>query len=123
MELQRYKEISKWFNESSPDEPLLKEKILDKITEIFHKLPKDYYLDYKDNPNFVLINEIMDESTGETKIETMVNPFFLMFVTLSCKATFDAVIKHLNKDNKICSKCKKENPKEAKHCMQCGKRL
>jgi len=123
MELQRYKEISKWFNESSPDEPLLKEKILDKITEIFQKLPRDYYLDYKDNPNFVLINEIMDESTGETKIETMVNPFFLMFVTLSCKATFDAVIKHLNKDNKICSKCKKENPKEAKHCMQCGKRL
>jgi ribosomal protein L40E len=46
-----------------------------------------------------------------------------MFVTLSCKATYDAVIKHLNKDNKICSKCKKENPKEAKHCMQCGKRL
>jgi ribosomal protein L40E len=86
-------------------------------------LPKDYYLDYKDNPNFVLISEIMDESTGETKIETMVNPFFLMFVTLSCKATYDAVIKHLNKDNKICSKCKKENPKEAKHCMQCGKRL
>ena len=121
MELQRYKEISKWFNESFPDEPLLKEKILDKITEIFHKLPKDYYLDYKDNPNFVLINEIMDESTGETKIETMVNPFFLMFVTLSCKATFDAVIKHLNNDNKICSKCKKENPKEAKHCMECGK--
>jgi ribosomal protein L40E len=63
----------------------------------------------------------MDESTGETKIETMVNPFFLMFVTLSCKATYDAVIKHLNKDNKICSKCKKENPKEAKRCMECGK--
>jgi len=77
-------------------------------------LPKDYYLDYKDNPNFVLINEIMDESTGETKIETMVNPFFLMFVTLSSKATYDAVIKHLNKDNKICSK-------EAKHCRECGK--
>lgn len=121
MELQRYKEISKWFNETFPDEPLLKEKILDKITEIFQKLPRDYYLDYKDNPNFVLINEIMDESTGETKIETMVNPFFLMFVTLSCKATYDEVIKHLSKDNKICLKCKKENPKEAKHCMECGK--
>ena len=91
MEIERYKEISKWFNETYPDEPLLKEKILDKITEIFQKLPKDYYLDYKDNPNFVLINEIMDESTGETKIETMVIPFFLMFVTLSCKATYDAV--------------------------------
>ncbi len=123
MQLETYKEISKWFNETFPDEPLLKEKILDKITEIFQKLPKDYYLDYKDNPIFVLINEIMDESTGETKIETMVNPFFLMFVTLSCKATYDAVVKHLNKDNKICSKCKKENPKEAKHYMQCGKRL
>lgn len=123
MELETYKEISKWFNETFPDEPLLKENILDKITGIFQKLPKDYYLDYKDNPNFVLISEIMDESTGETKIETMANPFFLMFVTLSCKATYDAVIKHLNKDNKICSKCKKENPKEAKHCMQCGKRL
>ena len=121
MELQRYKEISKWFNETFPDEPLLKEKILDKITEIFQKLPRDYYLDYKDSPNFVLINEIMDESTGETKIETMVNPFFLMFVTLSCKATYDAVIKHLNKVNKICLKCKKENPKDAKHCMECGK--
>jgi hypothetical protein len=113
MELETYKEISKWFNETFPDEPLLKEKILDKITEIFQKLPKDYYLDYKDNPNFVLISEIMDESTGETKIETMVNPFFLMFVTLSCKATYDAVIKHLNKDNKICSKCKKEKSKRS----------
>lgn len=123
MELETFKEISKGFNETFPDEPLLKENILDKITGIFQKLPKDYYLDYKDNPNFVLISEIMDESTGETKIETMANPFFLMFVTLSCKATYDAVIKHLNKDNKICSKCKKENPKEAKHCMQCGKRL
>jgi phage-related tail protein len=44
MELDRYKEISKWFNETFPDEPILKEKILDKITEIFQKLPKDYYL-------------------------------------------------------------------------------
>jgi len=26
MELQRYKEISKWFSETFPDEPLLKEK-------------------------------------------------------------------------------------------------
>ena len=121
MELEKYKEISNWFNETFPDEPLLKEKILDRITEIFQKLPKDYYLDYKDNPNFVLINEIMDESTGETKIETMVNPFFLMFVTLSCKAAYDAVINHLNKNNKICSKCKKENPKEARRCMECGK--
>jgi len=121
MELDRYKEISRWFNETFPEGPFLKEKILDKFTEIYQKLPKDYYLDYKDNPNFVLINKIMDESTGETKIETMVNPFFLMFVTLSCKATYDAVIRDLNKDNKICSDCKKENPKEAKHCMECGK--
>lgn len=29
-------------------------------------------------------------------------------------------IKDLNKDNKLCSDCKKENPKGAKHCMQCG---
>lgn len=35
MELQRYKEISKWFNETFPDEPLLKEKILDKITKTY----------------------------------------------------------------------------------------
>jgi ribosomal protein L40E len=123
MELDRYKEISRWFNETFPEGPFLKQKILDKFTEIYQKLPKDYYLDYKDNPNFVLINEIMDESTGETKIETMVNPFFLMFVTLSCKATYDAVIKDLNKDNKICSKCKKENPKEAKYCTDCGKQF
>ena len=123
MELDRYKEISSWFNETFPDEPILKEKILDKITEIFQKLPEDYYLDYKNNPNFILVNEIMDESTGVTKIETMVNPFFLMFVTLSCKATYDAVIKDLNKDNKICSKCKKENPKEAKYCTDCGKQF
>ncbi len=65
----------------------------------------------------------MDESTGETKIKTMVNSFFLMFVTLSCKATYNALIKDLNKGNKIFSDCKKENPKEAKHCMECGKRL
>jgi ribosomal protein L40E len=123
MELDRYKEISNWFNETFPDEPILKEKILDKITQIFQKLPEDYYLDYKNNPNFILVNEIMDESTGETKIETMVNPFFLMFVTLSCKATYDAVIKDLNKDDKICSKCKKENPKEAKYCTDCGKQF
>ncbi len=123
MELDRYKEISNWFNETFPDEPILKEKILDKITKIFQKLPEDYYLDYKNNPNFILVKEIMDESTGETKIETMVNPFFLMFVTLSCKATYDAVIKDLNKDNKICSKCKKENPKEAKYCTDCGKQF
>jgi ribosomal protein L40E len=123
MELDRYKEISSWFNETFPDEPILKEKILDKITEIFQKLPEHYYLDYKNNPNFILVNEIMDESTGETKIETMVNPFFLMFVTLSCKATYDAVIKDLNKYNKICSKCKKENPKEAKYCTDCGKQF
>jgi hypothetical protein len=67
LELETYKEISKLFNETFPGEPLLKEKILDKITEIFQKLPKGYYLEYKDNPNFVLINEIMDESSGENK--------------------------------------------------------
>jgi ribosomal protein L40E len=121
MELDRYKEISKWFNETFPEGPILKEKILDRFTEIYQKLPNDYYLDYKDNPNFILVNEILDESTGETKIKTMVNPFFLMFMTLSCKATYDEVMKDLNKDNKICSDCKQENPKEAKHCMECGK--
>jgi ribosomal protein L40E len=37
--------------------------------------------------------------------------------------TDNAMINESIKDIKICSNCQKENPQEAKHCMECGSKF
>ena len=99
----------------------MKDNIADYFEKVFRKLPSEYLMEYANNPNLVIVNESVNLDTkGPHKIETLLNPFFTMFIVLSCKATYDAIMKELNKDKKVCSNCQKENPKEAIHCMECG---
>lgn len=125
MELEKYNEITKWFNDNFKEEQFLKKIILDNYDKIFQKLPDDYLMEYVNNPELVIVNEGAEPSGSNEphKIETLLNPFFSMFIILSCKATYDAIMKEINKHKKICSDCKKENPNEAKHCMECGSKF
>lgn len=122
MELEKYNEITKWFHDNFEEEQPLKKTILDYYDKVFQKLPEDYMMEYVNNPELVLVNEGIEVSDSDEprKIQTLLNPFFSMFIVLSCKATYDAVMREINKDKKICSKCKKENQNEAKYCMECG---
>ena len=36
---------------------------------------------------------------------------------------YKALVNEVNKNKKVCSNCQKENPNEAKHCMECGNKL
>jgi hypothetical protein len=122
MELEKYNEITKWFHDNFEEEQPLKKTILDYYDKVFQKLPEDYMMEYVNNPELVLVNEGVEVSDSDEphKIQTLLNPFFSMFIVLSCKATYDVVMREINKDKKICSKCKKENQNEAKYCMECG---
>ncbi|CAN5448807.1 hypothetical protein BH18THE1_BH18THE1_11760 [soil metagenome] len=121
MDPEKYKQITKWFNDNFEDEVYLKGIIANYFEKVFRKLPSEYLMEYADNPNLVIVNESVNLDSKEPhKIETLLNPFFTMFIVLSCKATYDTIMKEINKDKKVCSNCLKENPNEAKHCMECG---
>jgi ribosomal protein L40E len=125
MELEKYKEITKWFHDNFEEEQPLNKMIIDYYDKVFQKLPSDYMMEYVNNPELVLVNEEVEasDSNEPQKVQTLLNPFFSMFIVLSCKATYDAVMREINKDKKICSDCKKENPNEAKYCMECGSKF
>jgi len=57
--------------------------------KVFQKLPSDYIMEFVNNPELVLVNEAVEasDSSERQKIQTLLNPFFSMFIVLSCKAS------------------------------------
>jgi len=65
-----------------------------------------------------------DESgTKRTRRDIMLNPFVYLILIAASKAISDNVLNEVNKNKKVCSNCQKENPNEAKHCMECGNKF
>ena len=60
MEIEKYKEIIKWFNLNFPNEQFLKNSITDNFSKIYEKLPVEYVLEYAENPNFLLFNDSVE---------------------------------------------------------------
>lgn len=120
MDENRYHEIVDWMQNNYPDEKFLWEKTMDKVVELFSKLPSDIWAEFSEHPTFVITKE-RPEGNHLPK-DAMLNPFFYLILMAASKTIYEIVLNDINKkDLKICSNCKKENPNDAKYCMDCGK--
>ncbi|HMG39496.1 MAG TPA: zinc ribbon domain-containing protein [Nitrososphaeraceae archaeon] len=127
MQLERYNEIINWIHSNFSQENFLIDTIEKKITELQNKLPSEYTIECSDSPDFILVNDSpmdTDESgTKRTRRDIMLNPFVYLILIAASKAISDNVLNEVNKNKKVCSNCQKENPNEAKHCMECGNKF
>lgn len=122
MNEKRYHEIVDWMQSNYPDEKFLWEKTMDKVVELFSKLPDDIWAEFSEHPTFVITKE---GTAGDYfHKDALLNPFFYLILMAASKTIYEIVMNNINKkDLKICSNCKKENPNDARYCVDCGKDL